>query len=127
MNQFKKYQLKNIKSYYEIAEFCSEKSNTDFCSSEKNLVCKTTLNIHNLKTNFSSNFDYCEIMSELIKLSKKAGVSVTDHNYLNPNHKPINKQISKHGSDLLKIYMKFNNIVIKNSKNTTTIKHSTSI
>lgn len=52
-------------------------------------------------------------MSELIKLSKKTGVSVTDPNYLNPNHKPINKQISKHGSELLKIYMKFNNIVIK--------------
>lgn len=95
MNQLRKLYLKNIKSYYEIAEYCSDKNNTDFCSSEKILVCKTTLNIHGLKTNFKSNFDYCEIMAELIKLSKKAGLHNTDPNYLNPYYKPINKQITK--------------------------------
>ncbi len=110
MNQIKKHHLKNIKTYYQIAEFCSEKNNTEFCTSEKNFICKTTLNIHGLKTDFKSNFDYCEIMAELIKLSKKAGVHTTDPNYLNPNFKPINKQISKHGSDLIKIYMKFNSV-----------------
>lgn len=107
-NLTKKVILKHKKTFYNIAEYCSIEENRNFCSKEKNFVCKSALEVVGYRTNDS--FNYCELYNELNILSINIGIDKRSNNYMNANYIHLAKEIQNNGSNTLKNFLKYNNI-----------------
>jgi len=94
---YKQFKLKNIKNYYELAEFCALEKNREFCRNEKILICKLSLKLKGYTTTDNS-VDYCKIYKDLLTFSKKAKLKPTDKDYLDANCQKIASMISDDGS-----------------------------
>lgn len=112
INEIKKLIVKNKKNYYELADYCAEEKNREFCNSERKLICK--LAIEKIGYKVDKNFDYCKIYKELSKFSRELKLKSISDEYLNVTYKPLAKKVYKDGCEELIKFLFYNGYTVDN-------------